>query len=89
MGRIPRLTQYLNSSSCWKPGCSSISISAGFILHLGRTALSFGMVMLDIPMYRASPIPAILSICRHVAIKASAEKGTESGLRASPSQPGS
>ena len=61
---------------------------AGWILHSGSTASSFGMVMLDMPMRLVRPMSTSRSICRQVAMKRSTEKGLEFGLRLSPSQPG-
>ncbi len=48
--------------------------------HSGSTASSLGMVMLDMPMYRASPAPASSSHWAHTFMNSCTRKGRESGV---------
>ena len=50
IGTIPLSTTKLKNSSCWKCGCSSISLQAGLIAASRKTSRSLGIVMFEVPM---------------------------------------
>ena len=66
----------------------AISFTAGLIRASRSSSFSFGIVMLEVPIWRVSPRSTSFSICSHVFMKLSWIYGRESGLRDSTLHPG-
>ena len=60
IGSIPWSRTNMNSSGCWKCGCSSISLTEGSMRASAKRSRSFGMVMLEVPIWHAPEVHQLL-----------------------------